>query len=159
MQITPRERGERVRCPYCHDLLAEEVLEPITCTGCGTVHHRACLEELGRCTVLGCEAGLTFAHRSEPSGPQYRQILRKRVRRRARAYAETQAKRSPPPRPQEPLAPIRRAEESFLFRIHDWAARNPELGMPVLLLLPLVVMGLICLAGYLILGGLFGLFG
>lgn len=46
-------RAEKARCPYCHDLLAVEV-QAITCGACGTTHHAACMEELGRCTVLGC---------------------------------------------------------------------------------------------------------
>lgn len=46
-------RDEKARCPYCHDLLAAEVHSTV-CGACGTTHHAACVEELGRCTVLGC---------------------------------------------------------------------------------------------------------
>tara|TARA_R110002072_G_scaffold35252_2_gene104535 strand:- start:126 stop:710 length:585 start_codon:yes stop_codon:yes gene_type:complete len=46
------------RCPYCHDALEEAgVGEEIPCNSCGTLHHEVCLEELGGCTVLGCQGG------------------------------------------------------------------------------------------------------
>jgi hypothetical protein len=51
----------RGRCPYCHRDLrdpagAGDVLSgpPVGCAECGTEHHRDCVSEHGRCTVLGC---------------------------------------------------------------------------------------------------------
>lgn len=43
-------------CPYCREALpAEPGTETVTaCERCGTVHHRACLEEARGCTVFGC---------------------------------------------------------------------------------------------------------
>lgn len=51
-----RERlwiGER--CPYCRDPITEGVLERARCPSCKTPHHTRCLEELGSCTILGCQ--------------------------------------------------------------------------------------------------------
>jgi len=58
LEVKPRE-GAAERCPYCHDCLAGGVLEDVqvVCEGCGTAHHRACLAELGGCTVMGCPGG------------------------------------------------------------------------------------------------------
>ena len=49
------------RCPYCHRALGVSgdgrrgrPGPPILCARCGTGHHRDCLREHGRCTVLGC---------------------------------------------------------------------------------------------------------
>jgi len=49
------------RCPYCHRALREPLADlegapgpPVTCVACGTPHHRDCLGEHGRCTVMGC---------------------------------------------------------------------------------------------------------
>ena len=54
-------RPKRDRCPYCHKLLSEypdgrrgRPGPPILCASCGTGLHRDCLNEHGRCTVLGC---------------------------------------------------------------------------------------------------------
>lgn len=47
---------ERTLCPYCRDgLVADDDL--VACDACHTVHHRACLEEAGGCTVFGCRGG------------------------------------------------------------------------------------------------------
>ncbi len=50
------------RCPFCRRGLDEspagELLAPgppVTCVKCGTSHHRDCLAEHGRCTLLGCD--------------------------------------------------------------------------------------------------------
>ncbi|MBL4849865.1 MAG: hypothetical protein JKY65_30425 [Planctomycetes bacterium] len=40
-----------LRCPYCHQELGPSRR---ACAQCQTLHHPECLEELGRCTVLGC---------------------------------------------------------------------------------------------------------
>lgn len=67
---------DRSRCPYCHDLLGGGAqVERVTCDTCGTGHHRACLEELGRCATLGCGG--------EAEGDL--EALRERVRRHAEA--------------------------------------------------------------------------
>lgn len=55
------EQGDRIRCPYCHDLLQsgapgepDSAPEAITsCEGCQTAHHESCYGEAG-CTILGC---------------------------------------------------------------------------------------------------------
>jgi len=39
-------------CAYCKDTLSESVY---ICSGCETYYHTDCLEELGKCAVLGCE--------------------------------------------------------------------------------------------------------
>ena len=44
--------SEGLRCPLCHDPLAEG--EARDCLGCGTSFHEACLLELGGCSTLGC---------------------------------------------------------------------------------------------------------
>jgi len=52
-------QSDRIRCPYCHDLLqsgesggsAPEAV--LICEGCQTAHHEACYAEAG-CTILGC---------------------------------------------------------------------------------------------------------
>lgn len=51
------------RCPFCRRGLDESPGgepaapgPPATCEGCGTAHHRDCLGEHRRCTVLGCES-------------------------------------------------------------------------------------------------------
>ncbi len=56
--------GASDRCPYCHRALSEgadgaalRAGAPVRCVGCGTAHHRDCLAEHGRCTVLGCRGG------------------------------------------------------------------------------------------------------
>ncbi|MCO5167936.1 MAG: hypothetical protein M9894_16455 [Planctomycetes bacterium] len=42
-----------VRCPYCHDALAEGALAG-TCERCGTAHHAGCFAEHGGCSTHGC---------------------------------------------------------------------------------------------------------
>lgn len=61
--IAPSPRAELDRCPFCHRALDEapdgggaRPGPPLRCAGCGTAHHRDCLDEHGRCTVLGCRA-------------------------------------------------------------------------------------------------------
>ena len=49
--------GAAARCPYCRDELARAGEEPAGCPSCRTLHHRACLEEAGGCTVFGCRGG------------------------------------------------------------------------------------------------------
>lgn len=40
------------RCPYCHEGIPRGV-EPGVCAECHALHHRECLEELGRCGSCG----------------------------------------------------------------------------------------------------------
>lgn len=49
--------GEQARCPYCRDDLAPDGPEASACSTCGTLHHAACLEEAGGCTVFACRGG------------------------------------------------------------------------------------------------------
>lgn len=45
---------EAVRCPYCHDALGDAGQPEVACDTCQTLHHGACFEEAGGCTVFGC---------------------------------------------------------------------------------------------------------
>ena len=48
-----------------------------SCEGCGALYHRECLlEELGRCAVLGCGAGVDLASGTGPFFVAVRQLLR-----------------------------------------------------------------------------------
>lgn len=47
---------ERTLCPFCRDGLQADV-DLAACDACHTVHHRACLDEAGGCTVFGCRRG------------------------------------------------------------------------------------------------------
>jgi len=78
------------RCPYCHDALEEAgVGEELPCSSCGTLHHEVCLDELGGCTVLGCQGG-----RPRPLGSV--EEVRARVRERlARLMEHTRRPPSP----------------------------------------------------------------
>ena len=39
----------RVRCPYCHDSIGDEVEDWVACEGCLARHHAQCWRESGRC--------------------------------------------------------------------------------------------------------------
>lgn len=61
LSVTPRFAwtggGAAARCPYCHDELAldaDGAAAMAECERCGTLHHRACLDEAGGCTIFGC---------------------------------------------------------------------------------------------------------
>jgi hypothetical protein len=41
LRARPEVRPPDTRCPFCHDLLAVDVVQ-IECGGCGTRHHAAC---------------------------------------------------------------------------------------------------------------------
>jgi hypothetical protein len=43
----------KVACPYCRGIIGEQD-QPLTCEGCGTVHHADCYAENGGCTIFGC---------------------------------------------------------------------------------------------------------
>lgn len=47
--------SSRALCPYCRsELRQDEAEELAACGRCDTLHHAACLEEAGGCTVFGC---------------------------------------------------------------------------------------------------------
>lgn len=89
-ELLLQRRESHERCPYCHDGLDE--VERLVCVGCGTPHHPVCLEELGGCTVLGCDAGVPAVRRGPPPGTA--EELRERVRARAERYRATQRQRA-----------------------------------------------------------------
>jgi len=41
------------RCPYCHDAVALERRDWVTCARCQARHHRACLRECASCASCG----------------------------------------------------------------------------------------------------------
>ncbi len=63
------------RCPYCHDRLEKPDLPLATCADCGTPFHRLCLEELGRCTTLGCAGAELEPERASPQELLLRALL------------------------------------------------------------------------------------
>jgi hypothetical protein len=62
VEVRVREREAEERCPYCKDALDSDGAAAddarVECEGCGTSHHLACILELGRCTIRGCERPL-----------------------------------------------------------------------------------------------------
>lgn len=90
VKVSAREGEAEFRCPYCHDLLGED--EPgearVDCEGCGTSHHLACLTELGRCTVLGCDRPIDAAVLEErpPATSRMQRLIRQRQRDRVRQF-------------------------------------------------------------------------
>ncbi|HBP18967.1 MAG TPA: hypothetical protein DEA08_14415 [Planctomycetes bacterium] len=52
VQLRIRE-GSSQRCPLCQEQLAGGPGRTI-CSGCRTVYHHECFEELGGCSTLGC---------------------------------------------------------------------------------------------------------
>lgn len=50
--------GADALCPYCRDGLGAD-LEAVACARCGTLHHAACFDEAGGCTIFGCGARAT----------------------------------------------------------------------------------------------------
>jgi hypothetical protein len=43
------------RCPYCRDDVGLDGDDIMACGGCDTVHHSACYDEAGGCTIFGCD--------------------------------------------------------------------------------------------------------
>ncbi|MGE0712224.1 MAG: hypothetical protein AB7N76_32160 [Planctomycetota bacterium] len=88
-ELAPRLRAREgeVRCPYCHDHLAGEGEERITCPGCGTEHHVACALELRRCTTFGCERELEVEG-DLPVDPTIQREIRARARDRVQRFLE-----------------------------------------------------------------------
>lgn len=88
MQVSARVHPgpSHERCPYCRDELQAADAELVECQGCGTTHHAACLEELGRCTIMGCDraAPLTELPALGPGGSASRRAaVRATIRERA----------------------------------------------------------------------------
>lgn len=77
LELKSRESAAE-RCPYCHDCLEGGQIADaqVVCEGCGTSHHRACLAELGGCTVMGCSGG---APAPEGGLEEIRERIRSRV--------------------------------------------------------------------------------
>ncbi len=96
-RVVARETPADHRCPYCHDALASGADLPaddlVECDGCRTRHHRACIEELGRCTIRGCERSLRVAPATALDQPvpaaELRSAVRREVERRLRERART----------------------------------------------------------------------
>ena len=147
-------RSVDTRCPYCHDLLAVDAAQ-VDCGGCGTRHHGACIEELGRCTVLGC--AWTVDGRPPPpilASPTeaLRRQVAERVRTRGTAYrAARDAARvagEGPPQPPPAEAPWESPtwdptplEGDALFIHPDTLARASAAN---------IWLGLLCVAGALL---------
>ncbi len=111
MELTARraERSADERCPYCHDALAAPALKAsedlVACPGCATSHHRSCVEELGRCTIRGCERPLVLAPEVDAVTGRVRRApiteeIRRRLRDRARRFV---ADHATAPRPWAPV--------------------------------------------------------
>jgi len=63
-----RVQSSPVRCPYCHDGLAKDL---VACAGCGARHHAPCYEEQGACASCGSGEALYPARRAgvRPAAP------------------------------------------------------------------------------------------
>jgi hypothetical protein len=88
VDVKARARAAHERCPYCHDLTENQRLAEIECPACQTTHHRACIQELGRCSVYGCEEPIDPGSGDEimlRESPAMRKI-RARYRDRARQF-------------------------------------------------------------------------
>jgi hypothetical protein len=93
VKISPRQGDTEDRCPYCHDLLAAEDDPRVECEGCGTQHHLACLTELGRCTVMGCDRPIDAGALASlpPATSRVQRVIRQRQRERARQFVRRHA--------------------------------------------------------------------
>lgn len=102
------------RCPYCHDALATGAGDApdedrIPCGGCGTVHHRACVEELGRCTIAGCERPMAAPRRAAAAavGAAATEAVRRRLAARAADFVSAHCTPAPPlPSDRRPIAEL-----------------------------------------------------
>ncbi len=94
MDVQARPRDASERCPYCHDALGGGPDgERVPCLGCGTSHHLACVAELGRCTVHGCQRPFFGAELERAQAGARRSsaylAVRQRIRDRVRAFVRT----------------------------------------------------------------------
>lgn len=93
IELRPRAEAHE-RCPYCHDWLETPVGRTtlpgdlVVCGGCHTAHHRVCIEELGRCTVRGCERVLELGGPAAPAqaAPEPAEAPRSAAFREVRAH-------------------------------------------------------------------------
>jgi hypothetical protein len=91
IELRPRAEAHE-RCPYCHDWLETPVGRTtlpgdlVVCGGCHTAHHRVCIEELGRCTVRGCERVLELGGPPAPAAEEPAEAPRSSAFRAARAH-------------------------------------------------------------------------
>jgi hypothetical protein len=124
VRITPRETEEE-RCPYCHDALLDvgEAAHRIECPACHTWHHLACIMELGRCTIRGCERPLEVSEERAAGAARSRfhQEVQARIRERVRGFVRQHCKKPAGPAELVPALQMavlqaRRAEERG-----DWA--------------------------------------
>lgn len=62
--------GSALRCPYCHEAIAEEGAEisRLVCAGCLARHHAACWREGGACASCGHREHLVHARAEEAQG-------------------------------------------------------------------------------------------
>jgi hypothetical protein len=142
--VDVRERIEpeaAPRCPYCHDMLEEVAL--VVCGACGTRHHAACMDELGRCTVLGCTwTPPGAAAPARFTGARTVEDWRRSVRERARAFVQGHA--APPGEP-----PARHPRPALrLERERPWGPeRSGPTRLELLLLLVIAVPAALAVVG------------
>ncbi len=132
---TRLRRGGAPRCPYCHDHLAAESLELVSCEGCETQHHSECIRELGRCATYGCSESIPA-----PLGPvnvSIRDDIRERIRAATGRYAEGTAAMAH--RPRSSVGGEKRHGD-YRFLLADRLARDPETGLACLILVPLLTL-------------------
>lgn len=127
MDVQARRREATERCPYCRDVIdgaADLASELITCAGCGTQHHEACLAELGRCTVRGCEREVVVVRTPEVEArlaarsAVYREVQR-RIRARVRGFVRDNCR---PASERLALEPVTRIE--VVLRAAEAARRD-----------------------------------
>ncbi|MCO5168635.1 MAG: hypothetical protein M9894_20025 [Planctomycetes bacterium] len=156
VRARPHDEGGSTRCPYCHDSMGEQTDE-VTCGACGTTHHAACLEELGRCTVLGCAWTPTGAPAPALTRTveEYRRAVRER---KVRRFAKGLRRVDGPARRRQPWSPDdqrRTAARAFLESIglggDPDAAEGREAALLVWVTAAFVIVaGLALLAGALL---------
>jgi hypothetical protein len=124
VEVHARSREAADRCPYCHDLMDVDPRE-VLCGACGTRHHAACVDELGRCTVLGCAWTRTGA----PAPHVARSVdeVRRALRARVKAFVKDNARPpGPAPRVREPLKRRPRSDDADVERWAMSGRRSPE---------------------------------
>lgn len=126
MAIELRDRPAPTRCPYCHDQLELPDLEPLECVGCGTLHHRICLDELGGCTVQGCPEAS-----SGPPPASTAEEIRGRIRERARRFAKNRERYGSTAPPMPPPRNTNRGRKDLLELLGEMAGSCS--GLPLFL--------------------------
>ncbi|MBL4844156.1 MAG: hypothetical protein JKY65_01410 [Planctomycetes bacterium] len=125
------------RCPYCHDQLSSAEAET-TCGECSTRHHAECIRELGRCATYGCSESLIVP--LVPVNERVRDEIRERIRQAMGHYTDHAASMSD--RPRSAVGREQR-HDSPGFKLADFAAKNPEGMVAVLICLPIAVLALL----------------